>query len=381
MDRARLRGVFERRFVGLGVLAADLDDGRAVRAQPRDLDRGSGRRDEHRRGHADRGRDVCVGQSGVPARGDHDPHPLVELSGLARRQHPVERPTRLERPGVLEQLELEPDGPGVDLDDGGHPHVRGDPRRGVVHVGARDHRPIIPRRRLPDHAAVALGAGARADPGAQRPVVDVDSEPLTQVNRLPAREFFSLAAELLSLHPPHLTDWSILARIARTGLRPGEPFDLDALDPVVRAALEDGPAAAIGVMRSAVPRMGRAVDGWQMFTDSMGVYGNYYVRRAVVAMVGLGADPPEDAIYPLNIADADGQPLDGDHDYVLHFDPDRLPPVDAFWSVTMYDAEGFQAANPDQPLRDRRPRRRELQPRRLARSLPATRPSRPRPRG
>ena len=63
-------------------------------------------------------------------------------------------------------------------------------------------------------------------------------------------------------------------------------------------------------------------------------------------MVGLGANLPDDAIYPLNVADADGQPLDGNHDYVLHFAKDELPPVDAFWSVTMYDAEGFQAANP-----------------------------------
>jgi hypothetical protein len=75
------------------------------------------------------------------------------------------------------------------------------------------------------------------------------------------------------------------------------------------------------------------------------VYGNFYLKRAIIAMAGLGANPPEDAIYPLNVGDADGQPLDGDHDYVLHFDKDELPPVDAFWSVTMYDADGFQAAN------------------------------------
>jgi hypothetical protein len=177
------------------------------------------------------------------------------------------------------------------------------------------------------------------------PSVDVDTEPLAQVNGLSAREFFSLAAELLSLHPPHLTDWSILARMARIGLRPGARFDLEALDPALRAALDEVPAAAIGLMHAAAPRMGRVVNGWQMLTDSMGVYGNYYLRRAVIAMMGLGANPPEDAIYPLNLADADGQPLNGEHDYVLHFDADQLPPVAAFWSVTMYDSEGFQVAN------------------------------------
>jgi hypothetical protein len=98
-------------------------------------------------------------------------------------------------------------------------------------------------------------------------------------------------------------------------------------------------------MRTSIPRLTRIVNGWQMNTDSIGVYGNFYLKRAIVSMLGLGANQPEDAIYPLNVGDADGQPLNGDHDYMLHFEPAELPPVDAFWSVTMYDAEGFHAAN------------------------------------
>jgi hypothetical protein len=62
-------------------------------------------------------------------------------------------------------------------------------------------------------------------------------------------------------------------------------------------------------------------------------------------MVGLGVNAAEDAVYPALAADADGRPPTGDHDYVLHFDRDELPPGHAFWSVTMYDAQGFQAAN------------------------------------
>jgi hypothetical protein len=77
----------------------------------------------------------------------------------------------------------------------------------------------------------------------------------------------------------------------------------------------------------------------------MGVYGNYYLKRAIVSMVGLGANQAEDAIYPLNVGDSDGKPMDGGSKYVLHFDKDVLPPVDAFWSITMYDKDGFQAAN------------------------------------
>lgn len=63
-------------------------------------------------------------------------------------------------------------------------------------------------------------------------------------------------------------------------------------------------------------------------------------------MVGLGANPPEDAIYPLAVGDADGQPVMAENRYVLHFDKDELPPVGAFWSQTLYDAEGFYVANP-----------------------------------
>jgi hypothetical protein len=74
----------------------------------------------------------------------------------------------------------------------------------------------------------------------------------------------------------------------------------------------------------------REVNGWEMNTDTIGVYGNYYLKRAIVAMVGLGANPPEDAVYPLNVADSHGRPLTGDHDYLLHFAKDELPPVEAF---------------------------------------------------
>jgi hypothetical protein len=82
-----------------------------------------------------------------------------------------------------------------------------------------------------------------------------------------------------------------------------------------------------------------------MNTDTMGVYGNYYLKRAIVAKTGLGANLPEDAIYPVNIADHSGKPLDGANKYVLHFDKADAPPVDAFWSVTLYDSDGYQVAN------------------------------------
>ena len=79
---------------------------------------------------------------------------------------------------------------------------------------------------------------------------------------------------------------------------------------------------------------------------TVGKYGTDYGERAIVALVGLGANLPADAVYPSAFMDGDGKPLNGAHRYVLHFDKDATPPVNAFWSVTMYNAQSFFVANP-----------------------------------
>jgi len=178
------------------------------------------------------------------------------------------------------------------------------------------------------------------------PTVDMATDPLHQVNSMPAAKFFSYGAELMARNPPHLTDWSQLARLKRIGLEPGKPFELAKADPVVRAALERVPVDAVKAMRVKYRTLARVVNGWQMNTDSMGVYGDYYLKRAVVAMIGLGANPPEDAVYPMSLTDADGNPLVGGARYLLHFEKGELPPAEAFWSLTMYDADGFPVPNP-----------------------------------
>ena len=76
--------------------------------------------------------------------------------------------------------------------------------------------------------------------------------------------------------------------------------------------------------------MAQVANGWSMNTDTMGVYGNYYLKRAMIAQVGLGANLPEDAIYPLNLANSEGHPLDGANTYTIHFDKGEAPPAQAF---------------------------------------------------
>jgi len=177
------------------------------------------------------------------------------------------------------------------------------------------------------------------------PAVDMKTPPKIQVDSLSAGNYFTYAAELLKLNPPHSTDQPMLAQLKRIGIEVGKPFNLEALDPSIQAALQTVPEDAQALMKWKVPTLARVVNGWSMNTDTMGVYGNYYLKRAIVAQEGLGANLPEDAIYPLNIADSNGKPLDGANKYQLHFAKGEAPPVNAFWSITLYDSDGFQVAN------------------------------------
>ena len=177
------------------------------------------------------------------------------------------------------------------------------------------------------------------------PAVDMKTPPKIQVDAMSAADYFAYAAELLKVHPAHISDQPILAQMKRIGIEPGKSFNMDALDPEIKAALQTVPEDAQALMTWKVPTLARVVNGWSMNTDTMGVYGNYYLKRAIVAQIGLGANLPEDAIYPLNIGDVEGKPLDGANKYVLHFDKGETPPVNAFWSITLYDPEGFQVGN------------------------------------
>jgi hypothetical protein len=210
----------------------------------------------------------------------------------------------------------------------------------------------------PDYAAVhRIQAGYKITPLSQwgktpkavevkiDPSVDMKTPPKIQVDTMPAGRYFAYAADLLKLHPPHITDEPIIARMKRIGIESGKSFDITRLAPGVSKALESAPGAAQKLMEWKVPTLARVANGWSMNTDTMGVYGNYYLKRAIVSQVGLGANLPEDAIYPLNLGDEAGRPLDGANKYAITFDKGAAPPVDAFWSVTLYDPQGFQVAN------------------------------------
>jgi hypothetical protein len=177
------------------------------------------------------------------------------------------------------------------------------------------------------------------------PTVDMKTPPKIQVDTMPAGRFFTYAAEIMKLQPPHLTDQPIVAQMKRIGIEPGKDFDIGKLDPAVRNGLTNVPEDAQKLMAWKTPTLARVANGWSMNTDTMGVYGDYYLKRAIITQLGLGANVPEDAIYPINLADEAGKPLDGDSNYTIHFEKSTLPPASAFWSITLYDQQGFQVAN------------------------------------
>jgi hypothetical protein len=177
------------------------------------------------------------------------------------------------------------------------------------------------------------------------PSVNMKTAPKAQVDTMPAGKYFAYAAELMKLHPPHVTDQPIIAQMKRLGIEPGKSFDIDNVDAVVRDALEAAPAEGQKLMAWKLPTLARVANGWSMNTDTVGVYGNNYLKRAIIAQVGLGANLPEDAIYPMNLGDEAGKPLNGANKYTMHFAKGATPPVNAFWSITLYDEEGFQVGN------------------------------------
>lgn len=188
------------------------------------------------------------------------------------------------------------------------------------------------------------GPGTAVEGGVD-PAIDAKTPPLRQVFSLDAAEFFGEAAEVLREIPTHVADHPIVDRMARLGFVPGEPFDLATIDAPAKEAWEAAVPAAIDKITARQQTLVRPVDGWISVTENIGSWGVNYLRRACIDLIGLGANLPEDAVYPVSYFDLDGEPYDGSHSYVMHFDADKLPPAKAFWSLTMYEAEGFAVEN------------------------------------
>jgi hypothetical protein len=181
--------------------------------------------------------------------------------------------------------------------------------------------------------------------GAVDPAFDMKTGVRKQVNALGADAYFAYLAKLLKTNPPKPQDTEIVARMAKIGIVAGQDFDGSKLGALDRELLGTVPKLALAKMALHLKQQ-KTTNGWLFFTKGVGNFGTDYLTRGMANLLGPGWNRPQDAIYPLSQKDAEGHAYDGaKHRYVMRFEKGQLPPVDAFWSITLYDEDFFFAPN------------------------------------
>ncbi len=177
------------------------------------------------------------------------------------------------------------------------------------------------------------------------PNVDMRTPVRDQVNAMDAATFFKKFAELLKDNPPAKADAPMVAKLKKLGIIPGKNFDMSKVSPTITKGLTQAVKAGQEKIMAHEGDAGVIRNGW-LSTSETGHYGADYLQRAFIAAIGLGANLPQDAIYPMTSMDSTGKRLDGANRYIIHFNKGQLPPVKAFWSLTVYDPQYFFVANP-----------------------------------
>jgi hypothetical protein len=191
----------------------------------------------------------------------------------------------------------------------------------------------------------AYGKDYMPPAGKVDPDVDMKTPVREQVNQLKAGDYFKLLAALMKDNPPAAADAPMLANLAKIGVVPGKEFDINRLDPATKKGLERVPAAGLEKIVAHLKDAGKVSNGW-VFPYPGGQYGTDYLQRATITYFGLGCNRTKDAVYPTSELAADGKPYDGANRYTLTFPKGQLPPVNGFWSLTMYDSHYFFVDNP-----------------------------------
>ncbi|MGW4352181.1 DUF1254 domain-containing protein [Nocardia sp. NPDC004582] len=194
---------------------------------------------------------------------------------------------------------------------------------------------------IQDQIKIAPLSAWQQTPGTTNPPADPipGSEAAKTVADMNGRDFFDKLDTLMAANPPAAADADAVKRFASVGIKPGASVDSLAADQLDAAAID-----AKKQISAYKDPQAKDENGWEFATD-LGTYGTNYMQRANVAYIGLGANLPEDAIYPMyNSSAAD---KDGPHRFRIHFPAGQLPPADAFWSITAYAADGYFYDNPD----------------------------------
>ncbi len=174
--------------------------------------------------------------------------------------------------------------------------------------------------------------------------IDMKTPVRDQVNAMDAKAYFTLLAKLMKTNPPAPEDAPALEKFAKIGLVPGQDFDASKLRADFAKRIPQVAQDRI-MLQFKINKAVSDINGWT-YTTKTGLYGTDYLMRALVTAIGLGANRPQDAVYPTSEKDADGNGYDGSNKYVIHFDKGLTPPVEGFWSITMYNGDFFFVENP-----------------------------------
>lgn len=181
------------------------------------------------------------------------------------------------------------------------------------------------------------------------PSIDMKTAVRDQVNALSADEYFNLLATLMVANPPAGSDQPMLEKMAKIGIVPGKPFDSSKLSSADKEAFSLVPKLAneqimLWMKEGVAAGDMKLENGWG-FTTKTGIYGDNYIQRALITAIGLGANRPQDAVYPTSEGTSVVESYTGAKKYVMHFNKGELPPAKGFWSLTMYDASYFFVPN------------------------------------
>jgi hypothetical protein len=176
--------------------------------------------------------------------------------------------------------------------------------------------------------------------------IDMNTAPVNQVANLIVEKYFQLLCDLMVENPAAPYDSAMVREMAKVGIAPGAKFRLSNFSESEQDAIEDGYAngqAELGTLKSSI--QGNSRNGWNYILQGMGAYGDNYNTRAYIANIGLGANLPEDAVYPATDIDNANQPLNTNHEYTMTFPAGQTPPAQGFWSITMYNNQQFLVQN------------------------------------
>lgn len=173
--------------------------------------------------------------------------------------------------------------------------------------------------------------------------------PVKNTAELSTKDFFTKMAHLMVENPPFEADSTIVKAMASIGIVPGTEFGVTGFSPELQTRLDSIPQKVMASMKGKMVGSDNKINGWStstMTNPALADFGTDYGFRALIAYFGLGANLQKDAVYPNAVNDSEGNVFSSDNKYMIHFNKEEIPPVDAFWSLTMYNNKNFLAANP-----------------------------------